>query len=181
MALSYDEFFDQYSKSIFKIIHVFVRASNMAIRHDEIDDIFQDIAFKIVKHDHISRYDKDKSSFMTWLSIICRTTAIDYYRRKVRWQTGEWGGEPEPGTAREGEPLPLSLPPGVLTPRQAEVVSLFFGEDMEAGEIADRLGISPRTVRSIKFQALERLRRHYATAADRAIGRSAGETRRTVS
>jgi len=99
----------------------------------------------------------------------------------MRWRTGSWLGESEHCAASEEKPAGLSLPPGVLTDRQEEILSLVFGEDVEAGEIAARLGISPQTVRSIKFQALERLRRHYATAAGQGNGRGAEETRRTVS
>ncbi|MUM76774.1 sigma-70 family RNA polymerase sigma factor [Pseudodesulfovibrio sp. F-1] len=179
--MSYDDFFDQYSGIIFKILHSFIRCKNLPLRNEDVDDIFQEVAIKIMKYEYISRYDKEKSSLVTWVNIICRTTAIDYSRKMMRWRTGSWLGGSESCVVSEERGASLNLPPGVLTDRQEEILSLFFGEDMEAGEISDRLGISPQTVRSLKSQALERLRRHHATAAARIDDRSAEETRRTVS
>lgn len=67
---------------------------------------------------------------------------------------------------QEDAPAGLQLPGGVLTRRQTEIISLFFTDGLEAGEIAAKLGISPQTVRSIKFQALEKLRRHYGVVPE---------------
>lgn len=140
---------------------------------------------KIIRNDYIRKYKNEKSSFLTWLNIICRTMTIDYYRRKLRWETGEWSGEPEESSALGAEQTVFTLPAGVLTDRQEEVITLFFKDDMEAGEIAAKLGISPMTVRSIKFQALERLRSHFKTAlrasSDQPADQGAKETRRKVS
>lgn len=140
---------------------------------------------KIIRNDYLSKYNNEKSSFLTWLNIICRTMTIDYYRRKLRWETGDWSDEPEERTDPDAEQAMFTLPAGVLTDRQEEVITLFFKDDLEAGEIAAKLGISPMTVRSIKFQALERLRSHFKTAAratkDQGADQNSEETRRKVS
>lgn len=159
--ISYESLFKEHSRLIYKLIINFVQAKNIDLHRTEIDDIYQEIALKIFKNDYISRYNDEKSSFITWLNIICRTTAIDYYRKKLRWMEAVLsdGG---PRNSEGGLDTTLfSLPAGVLTDRQAEVITLYYKDGMVAGEIAQALGISPRTVRSIKFQALDRLRAHY--------------------
>jgi len=162
--ISYDRLFREHSKLIYKLVINSTKAMNINLHSTEIDDIYQEIALKIFKNDYISRYRAEKSSFITWLNIICRTTAIDYYRKKLRWMESVLSDSPPSGSEGGLETAMFSLPAGVLTDRQAEVVTLFYKEGLVAGEIAGRLDISPNTVRSIKFQALDRLRAHYAAS-----------------
>lgn len=161
--ISYDILFKEHSRLIYKLIINFIKSKNINLNGSEVDDIYQETALKILKNDYISRYNKEKSSFITWLNIICRTTTIDYYRKKMRWMESVLSDD-----APAAGPNPdefFSLPAGVLTDRQAEIVTLFYRDNMVAGEIARSLGISPCTVRSLKFQALDRLRAHYGAAA----------------
>ncbi|OIQ50806.1 ECF RNA polymerase sigma factor SigK [Pseudodesulfovibrio hydrargyri] len=163
--ISYDSLFKEHSRLIYKLIINFVKSRNIHLHSSEIDDIYQEIALKIFKNDYISRYNDEKSSFITWLNIICRTTAIDYYRKNLRWMESVLSDVPARGAEDGPEAALFSLPAGVLTDRQAEVITLFYKEGLVAGEIARRLGITPPTVRSIKFQALDRLRAHYGASA----------------
>ncbi|MGE4424209.1 MAG: RNA polymerase sigma factor [Pseudodesulfovibrio sp.] len=163
--ISYESLFKEHSRLIYKLIINFVKSRNINLQTSEIDDIYQEIALKIFKNDYISRYNDEKSSFITWLNIICRTTAIDYYRKKLRWMESVLTDAPPRSSEGGLEAAMFSLPAGVLTDRQAEVITLFYKEGLIACEIAQRLGITSRTVRSIKFQALDRLRSHYGAAA----------------
>lgn len=61
----------------------------------------------------------------------------------------------------------FSLPTDILTERQAQVLTLMFRDNMAPKEIATKLDINTRTVRSIKFQALNRLREHYSAVTQR--------------
>jgi RNA polymerase sigma-70 factor (ECF subfamily) len=163
--ISYESLFKEHSRLIYKLIINFVKSRNINLHGSEIDDIYQEIALKIFKNDYISRYNAEKSSFITWLNIICRTTAIDYYRKKLRWMEAVLT-DAYPHNSEGGLDTTLfSLPAGVLTDRQAEVVTLYFKEGLIACEIARKLGITSRTVRSIKSQALNRLRIHYGASA----------------
>ncbi len=74
--------------------------------------------------------------------------------------------EEESATATEGDidSAIFSLPVGVLTERQEQVITLLFKEEITAEEIATVLGITSCTVRSTKFQALGRLRNYYEAA-----------------
>lgn len=163
-GISYVDLFREHSKLIFKLINNFIRAKNIRLHESEVDDIYQEVALKLYKNDYLSKYNNEKSSFVTWLNIICRTTTIDYYRKKVRWMESILTDVDETTTGGVGD-VPFTLPAGVLTDRQAEVITLFFRDELITGEIAAHLDITSRTVRSIKFQALERLRAHYRTAA----------------
>ncbi|BCS87648.1 hypothetical protein PSDVSF_08900 [Pseudodesulfovibrio sediminis] len=75
----------------------------------------------------------------------------------------------------------FSLPADVLTKRQTEVITLYYKEGLVACEIAAALGITARTVRSIKFQALNRLRKYYGAATPLNEVGTEEETRRKVS
>lgn len=163
--ISYESLFKEHSRLIYKLVINFVKSRNINIQAAEIDDIYQEIALKIFKNDYISRYNDEKSSFITWLNIICRTTAIDYYRKKLRWMESVLTDAPPRSSEGGLDAEPFSLPAGVLTDRQTEVVTLFYRDGLIAGEIARKLGITSRTVRSIKFQALDRLRAHYGASA----------------
>lgn len=163
--ISYDNLFKEYSRLIFKLINNFTNAKNIRLNSTEIDDIYQEVALKIYKNDYLSKYDNNKSSFITWLNIICRTTVIDYYRKRMRWMEEVLSDTGSLQTEGEIDAGLFSLPAGVLTDRQTQVITMFFKEGMDTGEIATALDITCRTVRSIKFQALERLREHYGAAA----------------
>jgi len=162
--VSYTTLFREHSRLIFKLIYNFIKAKNINLHQTEVDDIYQEVALKIYKNDYLAKYNNERSSFITWLNIICRTTAIDYYRKKMRWMESVLSKEDTPQTTDDAETAHFSLPAGVLTARQTQVITLFFKEEMIAGEIAAALDITPRTVRSIKFQALERLRNHYGAS-----------------
>ena len=175
-GISYEMLFREHSKLIFKLINNFVKAKNLLLNNSEVDDIYQEVALKIFKNDYLSRYNTEKSSFITWLNIICRTATIDYYRKRMRWMESVLD---DAAPEEEGAVPPVfSLPSGVLTDRQAQVITLLFREGMVAKEVAEALSISTRTVRSIKFQALERLRNHYGAASDAHAFESALERRK---
>ncbi|CCH49503.1 RNA polymerase sigma factor [Pseudodesulfovibrio piezophilus] len=164
-GITYDVLFKEHSKLIFKLINNFIKVKNIRLNNTEVDDIYQDIALKIFKNDYLSKYDREKSSFITWLNIICRTTVIDFYRKKMRFMDEILGDAGALETEGSVDATLFSLPADVLTERQAEVITLFFKDGMVTSEIASALNITSRTVRSIKFQALARLREHYGAAS----------------
>lgn len=179
---AYTDLFREHSRLIFKLINNFIRAKNITLHKTEVDDIYQEVALKIFKNDYLAKYNSQKSSFITWLNIICRTTAIDYYRKKLRWMEAVLADSPAARTEGSVENSLFSLPAGVLTDRQTQVITLLYKEGLVPGEIAERLGITSRTVRSIKFQALGRLREHYGASPHlNEHTDSTGQIRRKVS
>ena len=161
-TLSAETVFINYSRFMKNCIGSFFNSIGRKCRQEEIEDVFQDVALKILCNNYLERFDRSRSSITTWLGIIARTTAIDHLRRQ-RGDLYDIDEQAIPSiTNFESRIEPLSLPPHLLTDRQQEVVELCFLSGLDAGEIASRLGIARKTVRSIKHQALERLRHHYA-------------------
>jgi len=159
--ISYEVLFKKCSKIIYKSIYNFIEYKQLFLSDSEVDDIFQEIALKMVKYDYLSKYNEGKSSLITWLTIICRTSVVDYCRKNMHWkEAAPLDSEGVPARESVDETL-FSLPAGILTRRQEQVITLFFKDGLVAHEIAEALGISVRTVRSLKFQALERLRKYY--------------------
>lgn len=160
--LNADTVFGQYSRFMKSCIGAFFNSIGRPCRQEEIEDVFQDAALKIICNNYLEKFDKSRSSITTWLGVIARTTAIDHLRRQ-RGEICELEHETIPVTTDfESKVEPLCLPPDLLTERQREVVEMSFLSGMDAGEIACRLGVARETVRSIKHQALERLRHYYS-------------------
>ena len=166
--LSYTDLFKRYSPNIHMCIMSFIRYNNILISRDEIDDIFQEVALKIVKYRYLDKFDSNRSSLSTWMKTITRTVTIEYYRKNnpaMQHENIEEHEEP----AGENEPAQeFPLPPGVLTGRQEEVLTLALRDGWETRDIARKLSVTEETVRSTKFQALERLRKHYGIAQETA-------------
>jgi len=162
--VSYETLFKEHSRLIFKLINNFIRSNHLLLNNSEVDDIYQEVALKIFKNDYLSKYKNEKSSFITWLNIICRTTAIDYYRKRIRWMESVLSDNTPNRIVPPVDAVIFSLPAGVLTDRQAEVITLLYREELDPADIAQRLDITTRTVRSLKFQALGRLRAYYGAA-----------------
>ncbi|WP_022661496.1 RNA polymerase sigma factor [Paucidesulfovibrio longus] len=150
--------FEKYTDHIRRCIASFYRSVGRSYSQNEIDEVFQEAACKIIRNGYALRHDALRSSMPTWLGLIARTTAIDHLRKSretVDLDVELLAVDEDFDAALE----PLPIPPGVLTDRQREVLDLYFCEGLEAAEIGERLGIEPRTARSIKHQALKRLRR----------------------
>jgi RNA polymerase sigma factor (sigma-70 family) len=55
----------------------------------------------------------------------------------------------------------LKLPADLLSPRQREILTMLYDQEMEVAEIAAALKIDAQTVRSMHHKALQRLRAHF--------------------
>lgn len=166
--LSYTDLFKKYSFKIYACIMMFIKRNNLAINKDEIDDIFQEVALKMVRYGYLEKFDNNKSSLTTWIKTITRTVTIDYYRKNfMMMHTEDLDGYELASEQREivGG---FTLPRGVLTGRQEEILTLSLRDGWEAGDIAKKLNVTRETVRSTKFQAIEKLRKHYGIAQETA-------------
>ena len=74
----WDEFYIQYDKVIFMVIHSF------KIHKDEISDIAQEVRLQVWKKLHL--YKPKYSKFTTWLSRVAKNRVIDYLRSKYSYQ-----------------------------------------------------------------------------------------------
>jgi len=128
-------------------------------KHDEAEDLTQDIFVKIFKSLHT--FDR-RANFQTWLISISRNLCIDHYRsvRKERETISRDIDSREMGTATRVEPGPLAgieredqrallrLALNQLAPTLRSAVLLRDIKEMSYQEIADMLALPEGTVKS---------------------------------
>jgi len=130
----------------------------------EAEDLAQDVFVRLVERGcHLLRtYDPARASLSTWLTLVARSTVLNRLRKReahvVRLEKAHESRlaarEDAPGDAAEG----LSVPEGLLSPRQHLVLRLLFEREMTVEEAAATLGVDAQTIRSTKHKAIARLR-----------------------
>ncbi len=129
---------------------------------DEADDVAQDVFLRLCRHDYklLRDFDPARARLTTWLTVIASSAAIDHLRRRRRPARG-LDEVPEAELAVDPvEPTRLTIPEGLLSPRQALVLELLYQRDMTPAEVGAALSIDPQTVRSMHHKALTKLRAH---------------------
>ncbi|NDV21383.1 sigma-70 family RNA polymerase sigma factor [Desulfovibrio sp. JC022] len=149
------------------VVNKFLFSKYVGATKSDVDEVCQEVALKILKNNYISKYSSKKSSLNTWLYIISRSVAVDYMRRnnRIYINVEELSDIPE----LEKDKVDFNLPEGLLSKRQDEVVRMIFWGDLKAVEVAKQLGITSRTVRCIKHQAIQKLRRHFSAVSERRV------------
>ncbi len=131
----------------------------------DVEDLVQEVFVRLCKDGFrlLKTYDANRAGLSTWLTIVARSTARDALRRR-QLPVSPIEAVPEALLATESAPPEkLKLPEGLLSPRQALILSMLYDRDMEVGEIAEALGVDPQTVRSTHHKAMLKLRSHFAT------------------
>lgn len=134
----------------------------------ETADVVQDVFVKLCKDDFrlLRGYDPSRAALTTWLTVVARSTALDSLRRQ-RLPSIDLEDAPETALAvAPVEPEHMTIPPGLLSPRQSLIMTMLYERDMDPGEAAAALGIDAQTVRSMHHKALQKLRAHFG-AGDR--------------
>lgn len=129
-----------------------------------------------------------------WLEVAVRNEATDFLRRRRRRRDNEMPQEPQAPDAGVAEVLASlrglttpSLAPvraglleqllGLLAPASAEVLRLRFVDDLDAAEVAERLGIERATVDQRVARAKRQLREVLAAHPDLAAELRQGHPR----
>ena len=127
------------------------------------DDVCQDVLFRLFRSERrlLSTYDPDRGTFPTWLTIVARSAALDYLRKcdsvqHISVEDAELSSRDPDACDRL-----LSLPSGMLSPRQAVVVRLLYENGLDVAETAEVLDIHPQTVRSLRHNAFAKLKVFY--------------------
>ncbi|BBD07660.1 RNA polymerase sigma factor [Desulfovibrio ferrophilus] len=160
---SWNGFVDRYMPVVYAGVKKVIQSKIRRVNPEDIRDVTQNVFIRLVKRDFhlLRRYDSSRCSMVTYLTIIARSTALDFVRY------GFFNSIPLDDFDRDlrveaEEPFPgPEFPKGVLTERQLTVMRLLFCKDYDVSMAADALGIKAQTIRSIKHQALTRLRDHY--------------------
>lgn len=132
-------------------------------RAAEAEDVAQDVFVRLCNNDYrlLRTYDPGKARFTTWLTVIATSAAIDHLRRGNK-PTTPVDDVPEALLSVPGkEPAWLTIPDGLLSPRQMLVLRLLYHQDLEVADVAKLLSVDPQTVRSMHHKALTRLRAHF--------------------
>jgi RNA polymerase sigma-70 factor (ECF subfamily) len=150
--LAWERLVATHRKKVFNVAYKFVG------RHEEAEDLTQDIFLKVFRS--LSTFDR-RANFQTWLISVSRNLCIDYYRsvRKER-QTVDRGVDPNELAPASHEPGPIAAlehRDRVELLRQAmaalpetlrTAVLLRDIQELSYQEIADTLGLPEGTVKS---------------------------------
>jgi len=162
---AWDSFVDAYAGLLYSVALRTLRLRTNSAGVEDARDVVQDVFLRLVKDDFklLRSYDAARASLPTWLTVVARSAAIDFLRRPENYrETVELDEEMHDAreTTSGGR---LDLPPGILSERQGQILKMLFDEDMDVSEIASALRVQSQTVRSIKHQALAKLREYYAS------------------
>lgn len=138
---------------------------------EDVEDVAQEVFVKLCRNDFklLRGFEPARAKLTTFLTVIATTTAIDHLRRQTAQRSGKHRNiDDVPEAALSVAPAVtdrIEIPDGLLSPRQALVMTLLYDREMEGPEVAEMLGISAQTVRSLHHKALLRLRAHFAEKA----------------
>lgn len=125
-------------------------------------DVVQDVFARLCRDRFrlLREFDPARARLSTWLGVIASSAAIDHLRRAgppARSLDDVPEADLPASEALEPSP-PLSLPDGLVTPRQLLILKLLYEDDCTVEEAARALGLDAQTVRSQRHKAFERLR-----------------------
>lgn len=78
---AFNELYDKYFKIVYNLVFVRVKNSTTA------DDFTSEIFLKVKQN--LSKFDKTRASFATWISRITERTCIDFFRSQGKYDTVE--------------------------------------------------------------------------------------------
>jgi RNA polymerase sigma-70 factor (ECF subfamily) len=114
----------QYWRKVFNVAYKFVG------RHDEAEDLTQDIFLKIFKS--LNTFDR-RANFQTWLISVSRNLCIDHYR----------------GVRKERETIDRAVDPNELTPASPDPGPMATLEQRDRVELLrDAMAVLPETLRT---------------------------------
>ncbi len=164
---AWDAFVQRYAPVIIAAIRRILSARGQSANQQIAEDISQDVFVRLINNDFrlLRTYDPSRASLPTWLTIIARSCAIDFLRRRqlptVPLDQAPTVAAPAQAQPQEPSSATEHLPVGLLSPRQKLILTLIFDRQMDTSAIAKLLGISAQTVRSTKNKAIQRLRKHF--------------------
>ena len=128
----------------------------------EAHDLLQELFLRLCKDNFrlLKQYNPERARLSTWLAVIARNMTIDYLRRRrpptISLEEIPEQGSEETGIGHEMDGIVISFQ--VLPPRQMMVMKLMYEKDMDVKEVADFMGITEQSVRSMHHKAVKKLR-----------------------
>jgi DNA-directed RNA polymerase specialized sigma24 family protein len=159
---AWDAFVNRFSSLIYSAIYRVLSSYLKKIDQWDLNEVFQEVFIRLIKDDYhlLKSYNPSRASLSTWLTIISRSTAIDFLRRRPKQheplQEDHIASPPHKSTVPS-----IDIPYHLLSGQQKLVLTLLFDKDYDTAKIADILRINIQTVRSTKHKALEKLRKYF--------------------
>jgi DNA-directed RNA polymerase specialized sigma24 family protein len=160
----WDAFVDRFSSVIYSSVKGTLLAHKGEGNEDDVRDLMQKVFVRLVKDDYrlLRTYDPSRASLVTWLTLVARSSTIDFLRHRALRTVPLDEGAMEVEDPRAPTPsLPIFIRPGLLSARQKLVLHLLYDRELSTAEAAGFLGIKEQTVRSLSHKALTRLRRFF--------------------
>jgi len=135
---------------------------------EEVEELSQDVFLRLIQNDFrlLRQYDPQKAGLATWLTLVARSTTLDYLRRR-RLETVPLDQAPETAiTDPPPESGHLNIPDGLLPPRQHLVLKLLLEKELSPREAADFLQVEVQTIHSLKNKALQKLRKFFRNGGE---------------
>lgn len=134
-------------ESMYRLAYSYVR------NRDDAMDIVQESTYKAIKCAHSVRRPRN---LKTWLWRIVINTSIDF----LRMSRQEYACQDLPETATEDTYTDFDTIEAldILNEKERAVIVLRFFEDRKLQEIADILGLSSNTVKSLLYRSLKKLK-----------------------
>lgn len=127
----------------------------------ETADVMQEVFVRLSRDGFrlLRGFDAARASLSTWLGVITTGTALDLLRRKRHGEVPlDDVAEEQLGVVQHPGRQRITLPPDLLSPRQALILVLLYEHDLTPEEAGELLGIEAQTVRSQRHKAFARLR-----------------------
>lgn len=163
-------FVKEYSGVVIGCIRrVLCRFTRVTSDHD-VDEVYARFCFELLANDRkkLRYFDISKGTRLsTWLGLLATNATYDYLRRLRRDRFNE--AMPERDVFASNSPSPLDLVTlaeqathattilAELSERDREFVELYFADGLEPEQIADKMGISLKTVYTKKHKITARL------------------------
>jgi len=166
---SWREFVDAYIKLIYNAVYNSMARYTHYIDKYDVEDVCQIVLLSLFANDCrvLKKFDSDKATFSTWLTIISRNAAIDYIRKKKSQTVTLEEALETVHCQQSDEPTSIDIPDAVISPRQHLVLRMMYDDGLDVAEIAFFLGVQRQTVRSLHHRALKKLRDYYGASTSK--------------
>lgn len=159
---AWDSFVETFSGLIHHVVARTLLSRSVDFAPDVVD-VSQDVFVRLIKDDYrlLRTYDGERAALPAWLTVVSTSVALNRLRRPEYRQDTVELDDALPAREDPAGQGRLDLPRRILSERQTQILRLLFDEGLEPAEVSRALNITAQTVRSLKHQALERLREHY--------------------
>lgn len=163
-------FSDQYARLVFRCITRVTARFSAVVGPDDVREIYAMLCLSLLANDKkkLRSFERGRGNKLgSWIGMLAIHTAYDYLRGVRR--------EPKRTSLTEAESVSCELPDpfeqcalrqqaalvsemfAEFTDKDQEFIKLYFGENLEPEQIAERMGISIKTVYSKKHKIRARL------------------------